>query len=144
MTQVSEVMTRDVRTLPPTATLQNAAKAMDELDVGAIPVCDGDRLLGVVTDRDIVVRGVAAGCAVDQATLGEVMSESPRWCYEDDSVEDAARTMSEARVRRVPVVDRDRRLVGIVAMADLAAKGGDGAADQALRDVSQPARPDRG
>ncbi|HEY8973117.1 MAG TPA: CBS domain-containing protein [Burkholderiaceae bacterium] len=141
MTQVCEVMTRDVRTLAPTETLMKAAQTMDELDVGVIPVCDGDRLLGVVTDRDIVVRGVAAGCMVDQATLREVMSEPAHWCYDDDAVEDAARTMGEHQLRRVPVIDHDRRLVGIVALADLATRGQAMSAGDALEAVSQGTAP---
>jgi CBS domain-containing protein len=143
MTQVSEAMTRGVRTLAPGESVMKAAQAMDELNVGAIPVCDGDRLVGMVTDRDIVLRAVAQGCASDSTPLSQVMSEHVRWCYEDDTVEDVAAKMRQTQIRRLPVVDREQHLVGIVSLGDLAAKGEDEHAEDILRDVSEPAEPDR-
>src|SRR5690606_7335279 len=92
MTQVSEIMTRGVRTLAPGETVMKAAQAMKELDVGVIPVCDGRKLLGMVTDRDIVLRGVANGCVVDQAQLKDVMTADTQWCYEDQTLEEVSRT----------------------------------------------------
>ena len=96
MTKVSEIMTRGVRTLPPTANLVQAAQAMDALDVGSLPVCDGESLLGLVTDRDIVLRGVAQGCPIADTPLSAVMSKDVCWCFEDQSVEEVAQQMQEA------------------------------------------------
>jgi CBS-domain-containing membrane protein len=143
MTQVADVMTRGVRTLSPGDSLQFAAQAMDELNVGAVPVCEGERLVGMVTDRDITVRGVAQGLPVDRATLREVMSESVLWCFEDQALDEAVTLMAQAQVRRLPVVDQDRRVVGIVSLGDVAVKAGTDGALGALHEISQPAEPDR-
>ena len=138
MAQISDVMTRGVRTLSPSDTVVMAAQAMQELDVGAIPVCDGDRLVGMVTDRDIVVRGVAKGRLTESTHLDEVMSPDPRWCFEDQSVDEVMDQMREAQIRRVPVVDHDRHLVGIVSLGDLAVKADVGKARNALESISEP------
>lgn len=144
MSEVSEVMTRGVRTMRPGDSLVQAAQAMDALDVGALPVCDGERLVGMLTDRDIVLRGVAQGRTPERTRLADVMTAKVDYCYEDDSMESVAELMQRARIRRLPVVDHDRRLVGIVSLGDMAVKG-DAEADaaQALAGVSEPARPDR-
>ena len=118
MQTVSQVMTRGIRTMAPQDTVTAAAQAMRELDVGALPVCDGVRLVGMVTDRDIVVRGVAQE-RVD-APLAEVMSEGLLYCREDDSVESALASMRSQQVRRLPVLSREKRLVGIIALGDIA------------------------
>ncbi|NCT95810.1 MAG: CBS domain-containing protein [Comamonadaceae bacterium] len=144
MNQVSEVMTRGVRTLSPQDTLRLAAQAMEEMEIGSLPVCDGQRLLGMVTDRDLVVRGVAQGLAPERTTLSEVMSPHVQWCYEDQSIEEAAQLMCDAQIRRLPVVDHDKRLVGLLSLGDVAVKAGPGDAAQALRDISRPAQPERG
>lgn len=144
MTQVSEVMTRGVRTLAPGDTMQFAAQAMDELNVGAVPVCDGKKLVGMVTDRDITVRGVAQGLAADRTPLRDVMSGSVRWCYDDQPIDDVMEQMRSAQIRRMPVVDHDKHLVGIVSLGDVATKSGEGAhVAEALADISEPAEPDR-
>jgi CBS domain-containing protein len=143
MTQVSQVMTRGVRTLSPADSIQSAAQAMDELNVGAVPVCDGEKLVGMVTDRDITVRGVAQGMPADRTPLADVMSGSVRWCYEDQAVDEVMDQMREAQIRRLPVVDRAKHLVGIVSLGDLAAKIGDADVAEALADISEPAEPDR-
>ncbi len=143
MTRVADVMTRGVRTMAPTDSLQFAAQAMDELNVGSIPVCDGERLVGMVTDRDIAVRGVARGRPTDRAPLREVMSSQVHCCFEDQSLEEAAETMARAQIRRLPVLDQDKRLVGILALGDVAAKRHPGCAGDALRAISSPAQPDR-
>lgn len=111
-------MTRGVRSMAPDETLMTAAQAMDELGIGAIPVCDGERLVGMVTDRDIVLRGVAQGAVVDETPLSEVMSKDARWCFEDQPVADVVEEMRAARIRRVPVVDRARHLVGMLLLGD--------------------------
>jgi CBS domain-containing protein len=143
MTQVSDVMTRGVRSMAPTESIMKAAQAMDELNVGSIPVCDGDTLVGIVTDRDIVLRGVAQGCAVDGTPLSAVMSEHTRWCYEDQSIEEAAEQMRSAQIRRLPVVDRDKHLVGMLSLGDVATKTGGEEAHRTLEEVSEPSQPDR-
>jgi CBS domain-containing protein len=144
MTTVSQVMTRGVRTLSPSDTVVMAARAMDELNVGVIPVYDGEKLVGMVTDRDIVVRGVAQ--SLDGSTrLSEVMSGNVRWVTEDQSVEQVLGAMAQAQIRRMPVVDGKQRLVGIVSIGDIAAKdrNDDVEVAESLGDISSPAAPDR-
>ncbi|MEJ7932064.1 CBS domain-containing protein [Ramlibacter sp. AN1015] len=145
MATVADVMTRDVRTLTPSDSVVKAAQAMDELNVGVIPVCEGPRLVGVVTDRDIVVRGVTQGGDISNCKLSDVMSGHVRTVREDDDVDDVLGEMSSAQIRRMPVVDSKERLVGIISIGDIAAKGADDEADvgQSLGDISEPAEPDR-
>ena len=145
MTTVADVMTRDVRTMRPQDSVVDAARCMDELNVGVIPVCDGDRLVGMVTDRDIVVRGVAQAADLKTCKLQDVMSGHVRTVREDDNVDDVLAEMSSAQIRRMPVVDRNDALVGIVSLGDIAAKGGDDEAEigMSLGDISEPAAPDR-
>lgn len=143
MRQVSDVMTRGVRTLAAEDTLLRAAQAMQELDVGVIPVCEGDQLVGVVTDRDIVVRGVAQGCAADKTQLGDVMSRDPQTCFDDQPVDEVLERMREAQIRRMPVVDHEEHLVGILSLGDVAVKADETKAGRALESISEPAEPDR-
>lgn len=143
MTRISEVMTRGVRTLSPEDNVVLAAQAMDELDVGSIPVCDGERLVGMITDRDIVLRAVAQNMSLEETRLEQVMTPDVTWCFDDQSVQEVMATMSDTQIRRLPVIDRDRRLVGIVALGDLAAKGHGDEAGEALERISEPAEPDR-
>ncbi|WP_029527022.1 CBS domain-containing protein [Polaromonas glacialis] len=145
MSTVSDVMTRNPRSLRPTDTILLAAQAMEELNVGVIPVCEGDQLVGMVTDRDIVVRGVAQGLDAGTATLADVMSTHVRTAREDDDLDDTLGTMGMNQIRRMPVVDQQKRLIGIVSLGDIAAKGPDGDVDVAnsLGDISSPAEPDR-
>jgi CBS domain-containing protein len=136
--KVSECMTRDVRVTAPTQTLREAARLMAELDVGVLPVGEHDRLIGMITDRDIAVRGVATGRGPD-ATVAEVMTDSVMYCFADQTLEEVSRNMGDIQVRRLPVVDREKRLVGIISLSDIAQ--GDGAyeeAGEALRDIAQP------
>ncbi|MFH5255645.1 CBS domain-containing protein [Burkholderia semiarida] len=141
MTCVSEVMTRDAATIGPTQSLREAARLMSELNVGALPVCDGTRLIGMLTDRDIFVRAVSMGVPPNESIEG-VVSGPANWCYEDDDISVVQKKMEDAQIRRVPVVDRQKRLVGIVALGDLATAA-DGAMSSTLGAVSAPARPDR-
>ncbi|CAM3373013.1 CBS domain-containing protein [Polaromonas hydrogenivorans] len=145
MTTVSEVMTRGARSLRPTDTVVQAAQAMEELNVGVIPVCAGDKLIGMVTDRDIVVRGVAQGLDAKTTALADVMSSHVRTAREDDDVEDVLDIMGENQIRRMPVVDAQDRLIGILSIGDIAAKDPDVDADVAtsLGNISSPAEPDR-
>ncbi|MDP3826806.1 MAG: CBS domain-containing protein [Polaromonas sp.] len=139
MTTVNDVMTRDVRTLTPSDTVASAAKAMEELDVGVIPVCEGDKLLGMVTDRDIVVRAVAQG--LDGNTpLAKVMSTDVRTARETDDLDTVLADMASSQIRRLPVLDGSERLVGIVSIGDIAVKGQDEEdVGQSLADISAPA-----
>ena len=145
MTTVAEVMTRDVRTLGPDDSVVDAARCMDELNVGVIPVCQGEKLVGVVTDRDIVVRGVAQQGSVGSMKLADVMSAHVRCAHEDDELDRVLSEMAEAQIRRMPVVDGNGRLIGIVSLGDIAAKNPEDEADVAmsLGDISSPAEPDR-
>jgi CBS domain-containing protein len=146
MTTVAEVMTRDVRTMAPGDSVVAAARCMDELNVGVIPVVENGRLVGIVTDRDIVVRGVAAQEGeLANMRLADVMSAHVRCAREEDDVDQVLGEMAEAQIRRLPVVDGGQQLVGIVSLGDIAAKHPDGEGDVALSlgDISSPAEPDR-
>lgn len=136
MPQISEVMTRGVQTLAPHDTVVRAARAMQELDVGSIPVCDGERLVGIVTDRDIVLRAVAEDRSNTDTRLDAVMSPEICWCYDDQSVDEVMQTMRDEQLRRIPVVDRDKHLVGIVSLGDLAVQVDEKAVGQALEGIS--------
>ncbi len=139
MTTVTDVMTRNVRTLAPTSTIAEAAKAMDELNVGVIPVCEGDKLLGMVTDRDIVVRAVAQGLGGD-TPLAKVMSTDLRSARESDDLDTVLANMASSQIRRLPVLDRAERLIGIVSIGDIAVKGQDEKdVGQSLGEISAPA-----
>ena len=142
--RVSEVMTQGVEGIGPDATLQEAAAKMKSLDVGPLPVCDNDRLVGMVTDRDITVRATAEGDAPTDVRVRDVMTPEVIYCFEDDLVEDAARLMAAKQVRRLVVLNRDKRMVGIVSLGDLAVKTGDEQlAGNALEGISEPNQPDR-
>ena len=145
MTTVADVMTRDVRSMSPGDTVVRAAQAMDELNVGVIPVCEGGKLVGMVTDRDIVVRGVAQEADPRTLKLTDVMSTHVRCAREDEDVEQVLGQMAQAQIRRLPVVDHDEKLVGIISLGDIAAKDTGDEADVAmsLGDISSPAEPDR-
>jgi len=145
MTTVAEVMTRGVRSMSPQDPVVAAAQAMDELNVGVIPVCEGEKVVGMVTDRDIVVRGVAQQADPKTMKLADVMSTNVRCVHEDDDIEDVLNQMADAQIRRLPVVDRNEKLVGIVSLGDIAAKDPEDEEDIAvsLGDISTPAEPDR-
>src|SRR4051812_681316 len=132
MATVADVMTRDVRSMTPQDTLSDAAKLMDELNVGVVPVCDGDRLVGVVTDRDIVVRGLARDADPGNTRLVDVMSGHVRTARQDDDVDDVLNEMASAQIRRMPVVDAQDKLVGILSIGDIAAKSPEDEEDVAL------------
>jgi len=144
MTTVADVMTRGVRTMAPSDTVVRAAQAMDELNVGVIPVCDGPKLVGVVTDRDIVVRGVAQEQDPRTLRLADVMSTNVRCAREDEDVDEVLHEMADSQIRRMPVVDGQQQLVGIVSLGDIAAKvDDDDDVAGSLGEISMPAAPDR-
>ena len=135
--KVSEVMTRDVQTVRPGQRVQDAASFMLSADAGSIPVTDGDRLIGMITDRDIAVRGVAKGYGPD-TPVRELMTDDVICARTDDDVEDIASKMSEAQVRRLPVVDDQEKLCGIVSLGDLSRDADEDVASEALEGVSEP------
>lgn len=135
--KISEVMTRNVKTVTPDTTAQEAAGFMLSEDAGSMPVSEGDRLIGMVTDRDIAVRGVAKGRG-PETPVRELMTDQVICVREDDDVDDVASKMSETQVRRLPVVDENDRLCGIVSLGDLSRETNDESAHQALEGVSQP------
>ena len=135
--KVSEVMTREVQTVQPDQPVQEAANFMLSADAGSIPVTEGDRLIGMITDRDIAVRGIAKGFGPD-TPVRELMTDELITARIDDNVQDVASRMSEAQVRRLPVVDQDERLCGIVSLGDLARESDSECAHEALEGVSQP------
>jgi CBS domain-containing protein len=135
--KVSEVMTKDVRLIEPTQTIREAARLMAELDTGIMPVREGDRLVGMITDRDIAVRAVAQGRGPD-TSVRDVMTDDVKYCYEDDDTDDVARNMADIQVRRLPVLTRDKRLVGIISLGDMAVTDEAGTAGEAVAGISQP------
>jgi len=135
---VREVMSRDVKIASPEDTLQHAAELMVDIDAGVLPVGENDRLVGMLTDRDITVRAVAKGKAPDRTKVREVMSPEIKYIYDDESLEEAAENMGKLQIRRLPVLNREKRLVGIVSLGDLALKK-KGKAGDALKGISQPA-----
>src|SRR5262245_37476131 len=136
--KVSEVMTRDVRLVRPDQTIREAAQLMAELDIGALPVEDKDRLVGMITDRDIAVRAVAEGKGPD-TPIRQVMSAEIKYCYDDQSIDEVTQNMGELRIRRLPVVNRDKRLVGILSLGDLAVdESAQDEAGEALGGISRP------
>jgi CBS domain-containing protein len=136
--KVREAMTRDVRLVRPDQPIREAARLMAELDIGALPVEEQDRLVGMITDRDIAVRAVAVGRGPD-TSIREVMSPEIKYCFEDQSIDEVTQTMGELRVRRLPVLNRDKRLVGILSLGDLAIdEGAQDEAGEALGGISRP------
>jgi CBS domain-containing protein len=117
---IRDVMTENAECTRPDATLHEAAMRMKALDVGALPVCDGDRLVGMLTDRDITIRSVAAGHDPDKHVVAEAMTQDMCYCFDDQNVSDVTRLMKERQIRRVPVLSRTKRLTGIVSLGDLA------------------------
>jgi CBS domain-containing protein len=136
--KVAEVMTRNVEIANPDDTIEHAAQLMAQLDVGILPVGENDRLVGMLSDRDIAVRIAAKGKSPGTARVREAMSEEVKYCFEDEDTEHVARNMGEQRLRRLPVLRRDKRLVGILSLADIAVNGHGGASGDALEGVSQP------
>ncbi len=136
MTLIRDIMTRGVEVIQRDDTLQHAAQRMKALDIGSLPVCDGKALVGMITDRDITVRGVAAGMVAQESLVSDVMTEEVRWCLEDDTVEQVLEQMGDEQVRRLAVFDAGNEIVGIVALGDLATRQS-APTDEALREISE-------
>ena len=135
--QVSEAMSSDVKIANPKQTIREAAAMMAEIDAGVLPVGENDRLVGMITDRDIAIRAVAAGKGPD-TPVRDIMSKEVSYCFEDEEVDDAAEQMADAKLRRLPVLSRAKRLVGIVSLGDIATSDGPANAGEALCDISEP------
>ena len=135
--RVSEAMSRDVRICDPSHTIRDCAKVMAEIDAGALPVGENDRLVGMITDRDIAIRAVAAGKGPD-TPVREVMSKDVKYVFDDEDLEHVAQNMADIQVRRLPVVNRDKRLVGIISLGDVAQKEDTHTTGEATAGVSQP------
>src|SRR5215216_1083530 len=135
--RVSDAMTADVRIANPDQSIEDAAKMMAEIDAGVLPVGDNDRLVGMITDRDIAVRAVAQGLS-PKTKVREVMSGEVMYCFDDDDVDEVAHNMADIKVRRLPVVNRDKRLVGIVSLGDIALADGPDPAGEAICGISEP------
>jgi len=141
--KIKEIMTRDVETINPETELVDAAKMMRDMDVGVLPVTNGKALSGVLTDRDIVIRSTAEGNDPKDQKTGKIITDNVAWCYEDEEVEEASSKMKENKIRRLPIVDRENQLVGIVSLGDLAVEADEKMAGETLEEVSKPNRPER-
>jgi CBS domain-containing protein len=135
--KVSEAMTTDVRIASPSQTIQEAARMMAEIDAGVLPVGDNDRLVGMITDRDIAVRAVAGGLPAN-TPVSEIMSREVKYCFADDDVDQVAQNMGDIQVRRLPVLNKDKRLVGILSVGDIAMAEGPEPAGEAICGISEP------
>jgi CBS domain-containing protein len=134
---VSRCMSADVRIADPSQTIREAARIMKSLDAGALPVGENDRLVGMITDRDIAIRAVADGKG-PETKVREVMTEEIEYCFDDEPIEAVARKMSDLQVRRLPVLSREKRLVGIISLGDIAQSANPARVGQTLGEVSQP------
>lgn len=136
--KVSEIMTTNVECVAPELGMQQLATKMKTLDVGFMPVCENDRLVGTVTDRDIVVRCLAEGRDINSCTAREIMTKDVFWCFEDDDVKNVASKMQEKEVRRMLILNRDKRLVGVVSIGDIS-KVEEKVSGETLRDITEAA-----
>ena len=146
--KLNEIMTNDVEVIHPTETLQTAAQKMRDRDIGFLPVCDGDQLIGVLTDRDLITRALADGMDA-KAMLGRDLATSPAiYCFDDQSIDEAAKLMHDNQIRRLVVLQRgDKRMVGVVSLGDLAINVDDKLTGEVLQSISEPvssSRPEPG
>ena len=137
--KISDIMTRNVEVARPEDSIQTVAQRMADLDVGSLPVCDGDTILGMVTDRDITIRATAKGLGCDVGVT-QVMTPDIEYAFEDDDLQEVAGKMASKQIRRLPVVDRDKKLVGILAIADIAREDKDKRVGETVEKISQPDR----
>lgn len=135
--RVSDAMTANVRIANPQQTIAEAARMMAELDAGALPVGDGDRLVGMITDRDIAIRAIAAGKG-PQTLVKDVMSKEVLYCFADQDLDEVVQNMADTKVRRMPVLNRDKRLVGILSLGDVALVDDPDVTGEALSEISEP------
>jgi len=135
--RVSDAMTREVRVASPGQTIREVAKVMAEIDAGSMPVGDNDRLVGMITDRDIAIRAVAQGKGPDTPVREVMSTDQVLYCYEDEELAHVAQNMGQQQVRRLPVVNREKRLVGIVSLGDVAQSEAR-SANKAVKGVTKP------
>jgi CBS domain-containing protein len=135
--KVCDCMSRDVQIATPDQSIRDAAKMMARIDSGVLPVGDNDRLVGVITDRDIAIRAVAEGKS-PTTKVGDVMSHEVLYCFDDQELEDIAQNMAEMKIRRMPVVNRDKRLVGIISLGDVARSEDARTTGRAVSEISEP------
>jgi CBS domain-containing protein len=136
--QVREIMTKGVEVVSHDALLKEAALKMKRLDVGLMPVCDGGKLEGTLTDRDITIRATAEGCDPSQTKVGQIMSTDVAYCFEDQDVKEAEKIMEARQIRRLPILNREKRLVGIVSLGDIALHAPKKEAGETLKEISEP------
>lgn len=142
--ELRDIMTRNVEVVGLHATLKEAATKMKDLDVGLIPVCDGDRLTGMLTDRDITVRATARGLDPNRTEVSEVMSTDIAYCLEDQEVEEAISLMEARQIRRLPILNKEKQLTGVLSLGDIAVHVGDrDLTGETLEEISEPAEPKR-
>jgi CBS domain-containing protein len=142
--KVRDVMTEGAECTRPDATIREAAARMKELDVGVLPVCEGDRLVGMLTDRDIILRSVAAGHAPEEHSVKEAMTKEMFYCFEEEDIAEVTKIMRQRQIRRVPVLNHDKRLTGIVSIGDVAVTTHDDRmVGRAIEDISEPSMPRR-
>jgi CBS domain-containing protein len=134
--RISECMTRDVQLAAPDMSLRDAGRMMADCDAGALPVGDNDRIVGMITDRDMAIRGLARGLGPD-APVRQAMSEEVRYCFDDEAADEVLHMMAEQKVRRLPVLNRDKRLVGIISLGDLS-KTQEARSGEALSHIARP------
>lgn len=137
--KISQIMSEEVTVCAPSDTIRQAARIMDDIDAGALPVGENDRLVGIVTDRDIAIRAVAEGLG-PETPVREVMTDGVHYCFEDEDVEDVSQQMADLQVRRLVVLNRGKRLVGVISLGDIAQAGREGRdrGGEALREISEP------
>lgn len=138
--KAADIMTKDITVVNPESSIRDAAEKMRALDTGILPVCDGRDMVGVITDRDIVIRTTADGKDPAGAKVKEAMTTEVAFCLEDEDIEKIAHRMEENRIRRMPVISHGKKLVGMISLADMAARGGQGAACEVLEKVSRPGK----
>ncbi|HZI03458.1 MAG TPA: CBS domain-containing protein [Archangium sp.] len=138
---IEEVMTRDVEVIHPNDTVREAAEKMAQLNVGPIPVCDGQTILGMITDRDIVVRVIAQGMDPNVTRVADAMTANVQYCFMDDDIDTALELMSSKQIRRLLVLDRNKKLVGIVALGDISQEASEHETAEALESISEPSAP---
>ena len=142
--KISEILTPDPECVKPETTLRRAAQKMKDLDVGMLPVCENDRLVGTITDRDIVIRAVADGSDLSATKVRDAMTPELIYCFDDEDIVEAALLMESKQVRRLPVINRDKRLVGIISIGDLAVRTHrERLVGEVLESISEPAEADK-
>lgn len=134
--KVSECMSDGVELCSPDDSIRTAARKMREVDAGSMPVGENDRLVGIITDRDIAIRAIAEGMG-PETPIRQVMSQHIRWCFEDEDIDDVAEQMAEHKIRRLPVLNREKRLVGMISLGDISLADGM-TSGEALKDISEP------